>query len=128
MENKDTFKMTYSAEQQEELHHIRQKYLPQEPDKMQQLRVLDAGAAKKATMDAIVAGVLGAMLLGCGMSLIMTDFGSWLGRAALPVGVAVGVSGMLLMALAYPLYSRSLRREREKIAPEILRLTDELMR
>lgn len=128
MENKDTFKMTYSAEQQEELHHIRQKYLPQEPDKMQQLRALDAGAAKKATMDAIVAGVLGSMLLGCGMSLIMTDFGSWLGRAALPVGVAVGVSGMLLMALAYPLYSRSLRREREKIAPEILRLTDELMR
>lgn len=95
---------------------------------MQQLRALDAGAAKKATMDAIVAGVLGSMLLGCGMSLIMTDFGSWLGRAALPVGVAVGVSGMLLMALAYPLYSRSLRREREKIAPEILRLTDELMR
>lgn len=128
MENKDTFKMTYSAEQQEEIHQIRQKYLPQEPDKMQQLRVLDAGAAKKATMVSIIAGVPGAMLLGCGMSLIMTDFGSWLGRAALPVGVAVGVAGMLLMALAYPLYSRSLRRAREKIAPEILRLTDELMR
>lgn len=128
MENKDTFKMTYSAEQQEEIHQIRQKYLSQEPDKMQQLRVLDAGAAKKATMVSIVAGVPAAMLLGCGMSLIMTDFGSWLGRAALPVGVAVGVAGMLLMALAYPLYSRSLRREREKIAPEILRLTDELMR
>lgn len=128
MENKDTFKMTYSAEQQEEIHQIRQKYLPQEPDKMQQLRVLDAGAAKKATMVSIVAGVPGGMLLGCGMSLIMTDFGSWLGRAALPVGVAVGVAGMLLMALAYPLYSRSLRRAREKIAPEILRLTDELMR
>lgn len=130
MENKDTFKMTYSADQQVEIENIRKKYLPKEEqeDKMAQIRRLDARAEQRAVMCAIGVGVLGALVLGCGMSLIMSDFGKALGDAALPVGIFAGVIGIALVALAYPVHQRILKKEREKIAPTILRLTDELMK
>jgi hypothetical protein len=44
------------------------------------------------------------------------------------LGIAVGVVGIVLVALAYPLYNRVLKKQREKIAPEILRLSDELLK
>ena len=127
MENNETFKMTYSAQQQEEIESIRKKYLPKEESKIEQLRALDAAVNQKASMVSILVGVLGALLLGLGMSLVMTDFGSIFGAAALPLGIVVGVLGMAIVALAYPLYNRTLKKEREKNAPEILRLSDELM-
>lgn len=128
MEDKESFKMTYSAQQQEEIQSIRQKYVPKEESKMDRLRALDARVTQKATMVSILAGVIGALLLGCGMSLIMSDFGAALGTAALPAGIAVGVIGLVPVALAYPLYHRTLKKEREKIAPQIMQLTDELMK
>lgn len=127
MKHQETFKMTYSAQQQAEIQEIRQKYVPRETDKMEQLRALDAKATNKATLYSIAAGVLGVLLLGCGMSLIMSDFGTLLGRWAMPIGIAVGIVGIGLVACAYPLYRHILQKEREKIAPEILRLTDELI-
>ena len=128
MEHNDSFKMTYSAQRQEEIQSIRQKYVPQEESKMDRLRALDARVTQKAAMVSIIAGVIGAMLLGCGMSLIMSDFGAALGTAALPAGIALGAIGLALVALAYPVYNRTLKKEREKIAPQILQLTDELMK
>ena len=128
MEHNDSFKMTYSAQQQEEIQSIRQKYVPKEESKMEQLRALDAHVTKKATMASIIVGVLGALIMGCGMSLIMSDFGRALGAAAFPVGIAAGVLGIALAALAYPVYQRTLKKEREKIAPQIIQLTDELMK
>ena len=127
MEHNDSFKMTYSAQQQEEIQSIRQKYVPKEESKMDKLRALDARVTQKATMVSILVGVLGALILGCGMSLIMSDFGAALGDGAFPVGILAGVLGLVLVALAYPMYQRTLKKEREKIAPQILQLTDELM-
>ena len=127
MEHNDSFKMTYSAQQQEEIQSIRQKYVPKEESKMEKLRALDARVTQKATMASILVGVIGAMILGCGMSLIMSDFGNVLGDAAFPVGILAGGLGIVLVALAYPVYHRTLKKEREKIAPQILQLTDELM-
>lgn len=128
MENKDTFKMTYSAEQQEEVNQIRQKYAPAEPDKLEQLRALDAGVEKKASAVAIAVGVIGTLIFGIGMSLAMSDFGAILGSAAFLVGVLIGLAGIAVLGCAYPLYNRALKKERAKIAPEILKLTDELMK
>ena len=128
MEHNDSFKMTYSARQQEEIRSIRQKYVPKEESKMDRLRALDAHVTKKAAMVSILAGVTGALILGCGMSLIMSDFGAALGTAAFPLGIAFGAVGLVLAALAYPLYNRTLKKERKKIAPQIIQLTDELMK
>lgn len=117
----ELFEFTYSAKQQEEVRKIRRKYAPREEDKMERLRRLDAGVTRKGTAAAVTAGVVGALLLGVGMSCCMV-WGLFL------LGVLVGIVGILVMALAYPLYGRIIKREREKIAPEILRLTDELMK
>lgn len=128
MEDKESFKMTYSAKQQEEIRSIRQKFVPKEESKMDRLRALDARVTQKATMVSILAGVIGALILGAGMSLILSDFGAALGASALPMGIVVGSVGIVLVALAYPLYHHTLKKEREKIAPQILQLTDELMK
>jgi len=131
MENKESFNYTYSAKEQEEIKRIRKKYTAPaaEEDKMAQLRRLDASVYSKATTVALVVGIIGALIMGFGMSLVMTDIGAVLGTfLAMVIGIGVGVIGIILVCLAYPLYNRTLKKEREKIAPEILRLTDELMK
>ena len=128
MENKEGFSFTYSAEQQKEIEAIRKKYLPKEESKMEQLRKLHAIPTKKARAASLTVGIIGALIMGTGMSLAMTEIGAALGRLAMILGIAVGLVGMVLAALAYPLYNRVLKKQREKIAPEILRLSDELLK
>ena len=128
MENKEGFRFTYSAAQQQEVEEIRKKYLPREEDKMEQLRKLHAIPTQKAQAASIAVGIIGALIMGTGMSLAMTEIGAALGSLAMVIGILVGIVGMVLVALAYPLYNRVLKRERQRIAPEILRLTDELMK
>ena len=67
-EKKDTFHFSYSAKQQEEIRKIREKYLPKEENKMEQLRRLDESTTRPGTIAAIIVGVIGALLLGVGMS------------------------------------------------------------
>lgn len=126
MENR-SFEYTYSARRQQEVEAIRRAYLPREEDKMEVLRRLHAGPTRKARAAAIAVGTLGALLLGTGMSLCMTELGAALGGFAMGIGIAVGVAGIAAAALAWPLGRHILDRERRKIAPRILRLTDELM-
>ncbi len=128
MENKEGFSYTYSASQQQEVENIRKKYLPKEEDKMEQLRKLHRSAGQKAQAWAIAVGVIGALIMGTGMSLCMTKLGAALGNLALLIGILAGIVGILLVALAYPVYNRVLKKQRERIAPEILRLTDELLK
>ena len=130
MEHKEGFHFTYSAAQQQEIESIRKKYLPEEEDKMQLLRRLHQSATKKAQAKAITAGTAGTLILGSGMSLVMTELGALVGMESglsMLVGGGAGLLGLILVALAYPLYNRAIKKERERIAPEILRLTDELL-
>lgn len=122
-ENGSTFNYTYSAKEQEELRRIRQKYAPQEEDKMELLRRLDRSVTEKGTVISIILGVIGTLIMGLGMSLAMVWQGVWF----IP-GIAIGLAGMGTLAAAYPVYNHVTRKERERIAPEILRLTDELMK
>lgn len=128
MENKEGFSFTYSAARQQEVENIRKKYLPREEDKMEQLRKLHNSASQKAQAWAIAIGVIGTLIMGTGMSLAMTELGAALGSLSMVIGILVGIVGMILVALAYPVYNRVLAKERQRIAPEILRLTDDLMK
>ena len=135
MENRDkeTFSYTYSAKEQTEIQNIRKKYetTTEREDKMDQLRRLDASVSSKATAAALVAGIAGALIMGFGMSLIMSDLSGILGihqDVGMLLGIVIGIVGIMPVCLAYPLYNRTLKKEREKIAPEILRLSDELMK
>lgn len=131
-ENKDTdFKYTYSAKEQDEIAKIRQKYQMKEEDGISKLRKLDEKVSQKAVTVSLILGVIGALIMGTGMSFIMTDLSAVLGIAGglgVCVGIIAGVVGMALMALAYPIYNKVLKREREKAAPEILRLAEELIK
>lgn len=132
MSEKDTFNYTYSAKEQEEIKNIRNKYLaPEKEDKMTTLRKLDAAVTQKATVVSLILGIIGALILGGGMSLIMTDLGKVLdlgNNTCMLIGVCVGIVGIVLVSLAYPLYNLTVKKEREKIAPQIISLTDELLK
>ena len=127
MEN-NSFEYTYSAQRQQEVEEIRKTYLPKEEDKLEQLRKLHALPSRKATAASIALGVMGALILGTGMSLCMTELGAALGNLSMVIGILVGIAGIVPVALAYPLFKRTLKKEREKIAPEILKLSDELLK
>ena len=127
------FSFTYSAEEQDELRRIREKYLTENEaeDKMARLRRLDASVSAKAQTVAIIIGVVGILILGFGMSLAMSELSEILGSnkdMAMLIGIIVGVFGGVLASLAYPIYNLIVKIERKKLAPEILRLTDELMK
>ena len=122
-QEKKTFQYTYSAKEQEEVKRIRSKYVPQEENPMERLRRLDAQVSRKPTTAAIIVGVVGTLILGTGMSCCMVWSGAVFGW-----GIAIGIAGMAVLSLAYPLYNRMLKKERERVAPEILRLTEELMK
>ena len=131
-ENKG-FQYTYSAKEQAELKRIREKYAPpkEAENKMERLRRLDASVTQKAQIVALIFGIVGALILGIGMSLCMSDFAEILGShrdMAMVIGIPIGLVGGILAALAYPMYNFIVKRERKKIAPEIIRLTDELMK
>ena len=128
MEKKEGFEYIYSAAQQQEVEHIRQKYLPMEESKLEQLRKLHRSASQKAQAWSVAVGVIGALVMGSGMSLCMTDLGAALGNLAFMIGVPLGIAGIALVALAYPVYNTVLKKQRARIAPEVLRLTDELLK
>ena len=121
--DKRSFTYTYSASQREELERIRRKYLPPEEDKLAKLRRLDKSALRKGTIAALTVGIVGTLLLGLGMCCTIV----WMGAMFIP-GIIIGTAGIALVALASPIYAHITKKERERIAPEILRLTDELLK
>ena len=131
MDKNTTFHYSYSAPVNKEVQEIRNKYLPPEEDKMETLRRLDRSAAQKAQITALTVGVVGTLLLGLGMSLAMTALGEILSphsNVGIVIGIIIGVIGTGILAAAYPVYQKVMKRERERIAPEVIRLSDELMK
>ena len=126
MEEKNVFEYNYSAKQQEEVDAIKRKYLPQEEkakelSKLDELKKLDKKVEMTATLWSIVVGVIGTLIFGAGMSLIMA-----FETAMYTAGILSGILGIAGMALALPVYRRVLKKQREKAAPKILALTEEL--
>ncbi|CAM4201681.1 hypothetical protein P4H94_12970 [Paenibacillus macerans] len=123
MENENkTFTYMYSAKQQEEVNSIRQKYIPKEENKMEQLRKLDKSTETPGTIISIIVGAIGVLLIGVGLCCTLL----WINAMLIP-GIVVGVIGIAGVALAYPLFNFITKKQREKLAPQIMRLSQELM-
>lgn len=122
MTEKESFEFTYSAPEQREVRLIREKYLPREMTKLDQLRALDARVTRRGLAVSIIHGILFSLLLGVGMCCCMV----WSEKAFLP-GILIGCIGLAGTAGAYPIYKRIIRQDRTKIAPEILLLSEELI-
>ncbi|MCM1083570.1 MAG: hypothetical protein NC393_09325 [Clostridium sp.] len=123
MEDENKYNYTYSAKEQAEVKQIRDKYCPKQDDKLEQLRRLDAGVTRKGMIAALTMGIIGCLILGTGMSCIMV----W-GEKLFVLGIIVGIVGIAGVAAAYPLYSHITKKEKERIAPEIIRISDELLK
>lgn len=122
MEDKNAaFSYTYSATQQEEIKRIRQKYIPSEENKMDQLRQLDACATRLGAVIALIVGVLSTLVMGIGMCCTMV----WTQYFIL--GIVIGIFGIAGVCATYPIYAVTTKRQRQKLAPEIMRLSAELM-
>lgn len=123
MENeKKGFNYTYSAREKEELRRIQRKYQPIEENKMEQIRKLDQSATDKATMVSVAVGMAGALFFGLGLTCCLMCHGVWF-----IIGLVIGLLGLVPAGITYPLYTRIVKRERERIGPEIMRLSEELM-
>lgn len=117
----ENFNYSYSTERQAEVEAIRKKYLPKEEQekKMAELRRLDASVGTPGLIASMALGILSALIFGVGMCCFLV-WSMWVLGAILCVG---GVIGMLI---APWLYRKLVEQQKEKIAPEILRLTEEL--
>lgn len=118
----NSFNYTYSAPEQQEVKKIRERYLPKEESKLDQLRRLDESVTRKGMALSLMMGTISSLILGIGMCCCMV-WGGWL----FVPGIVIGIVGIFGVSLAYPMYTKVTKRERERIAPEILRLADELM-
>ena len=126
MNEKKVFEYKYSAKQQEEIDTIKRKYLPKEEraketDKLEELKRLDKRVEMTATLWSIAVGVIGTLAFGAGMSFILA-----FETAMYFPGIATGLIGITGIAMALPVYRIVLKQQREKAAPKILALTEEL--
>lgn len=108
---------------------IRAEYTQNEHTKLDELKKLDLRVKRPARLFAGIFGGLGAIIMGTGMSLVMTDVGASIGlNNSMPYGIVIGCIGMIMVIINYPLYKRILNSRRKKYADNIIEMSDEIMR
>lgn len=107
---------------------IRAQYLEKESTELDALQALDRRVRRTPAVFAWIFGSISALIMGAGMSLIMTDIGAQIGlEVTLLPGLVLGVIGMLLAIVNYPIYRSLLRHRRRKYADSILQLSDRVL-
>ena len=107
---------------------IRAQYVEKEATELDSLRKLDAKVKRPANIFAYVFGSISAIIMGAGMSLVMTDIGATVGIAsAMAPGIVIGVVGLCMALLTYPMYKGILNARKKKYSAEILSLSDKIM-
>lgn len=118
------FTYTYSAQENKEIQEIRKKYLPQVESKFDELKRLDAQVQNSGMVESLSVGIGGALIFGLGMCLAMQVLGT--GIVMMILGILIGLIGMTGMLVAHPVYCKKKKKAKEKLAPRILELTEEL--
>lgn len=111
------------------VREITSKYAEKENDTLAELQKLDGKVKRPADVFAYSFGILSSLIMGSGMSLVMTDIGNTLGlNNCTPIGIAVGVIGMALVLINYPIYKRILSSRRKKYSEKILALSEKILK
>ena len=122
MEN-NTFTYQYSASENREVESIRRKYMPREETKLEALKRLDSRAQSAGMVESLCLGVIGALVFGIGMCFFLEVF------AGSPFITAIFmIIGTLMMLPAYPMYKYISKKTKDELTPEILRLSEEIMK
>ena len=109
---------------------IRTQYMEKDSSEknLDLLRELDAEVKRPASVFGYVFGSISTIIMGSGMSLVMTDIGQQLGISnTMPLGIVIGVVGMLMAIATYPIYKNILASRKEKYADRILELSERIM-
>lgn len=107
---------------------IRTQYTEKEHTQLDTLKELDAKVKRPANGFAYIFGSLSAIVMGSGMSLVMTDIGTTLGMSNTMIpGVIIGIAGLCMAIVNYPIYKGILGSRRKKYADKIIALSDKLM-
>ncbi|MBQ8539906.1 MAG: dihydropteridine reductase [Clostridia bacterium] len=110
------------------IQKIRTQYTEKEHTAVDALKELDAKVKRPANVFAYVFGTISALVMGSGMSLVMTDIGAMLNITdALVPGIVIGIVGMLMAIVNYPVYKGILNSRRKKYADKIIALSDKIM-
>ena len=122
MEN-NTFSYNYSAARNKEVESIRRKYMPHEESKLERLKKLDLRVQMAGTIESLCFGIVGALVFGIGMCFFLDVFAgaAWLSALFM-------IIGSLIMIPAYPLYRRIALKTMTELTPEILRLSEEIIK
>lgn len=108
---------------------IRTQYTEKEHTQLDSLKELDAKVKRPVNVFACVFGGIGAIIMGSGMSLVMTDIGTTLGvENPMVPGILIGAVGLLMAVVNYPIYKNRLAARRKKYADKIITLSDEIMK
>ena len=108
---------------------IRTQYTEKQHTELDELKALDAKVKKPANVFAYVYGSVGAIVMGAGMSLVMTDIGAMIGlTAAMVPGIAIGIVGVVMALTTYPIYKKILNNRKRKYASKILELSERVMK
>lgn len=107
---------------------IRTQYTEKQHTELDELKELDAKVKKPANVFAYTYGSVSAIVMGAGMSLVMTDIGATIGLAgAMVPGIAIGVVGLSMALSTYPIYKHMLDSRKKKYAPKILDLSEKIV-
>ncbi|MBR3894880.1 MAG: hypothetical protein IKJ35_07010 [Clostridia bacterium] len=119
----NTFSYNYSAQRNKEVERIRRKYLPEEENKLETLKRLDLHVQTAGTVESLCLGIAGALVFGIGMCFFLDVFAgaAWLSALFMSIGT-------LIMIPAYPIYRRIARKTKAELTPEILRLSEEIIK
>lgn len=121
MNNESIFRYRYSAKQNAEVQAIRNKYLPREESKLEELRRLDYEVSNAGLPQALAVGIVGCLIFGLGMCITMEVL-----SGGMVLGALIGLCGMAAMIAAYPVYRSCFRKAKTKHQPRILELIAEL--
>lgn len=108
---------------------IRTQYIEKEESGLDALKELDAKVKRPANVYAYVFGSISALVMGSGMSLVMTNIGETIGMTDTMVpGIVIGIIGMLMAIVNYPIYKKILGSRRKKYADQIIALSNKIMK
>lgn len=107
---------------------IRTQYTEKEHTQLDALKELDAKVKRPAIIFAYIFGIISAIVMGSGMSLVMTDIGSFIGiENVMVIGIIIGIIGILMAIINYPIFKSILVSRRKKYAEQIMKLSDEII-
>lgn len=110
------------------MQKIRTQYTEKQHTELDELKALDAKVKRPANVFAYTYGSLSSIIMGAGMSLVMTDIGAKIGLASTMVpGIAIGIVGMGMALTTYPIYKKILSNRKKKYAPQILKISDKII-